>query len=99
MAEWNPSTASSLKEHLNYLIGQTNACSAEGDEDKHLDPSLWRSFMSEEPYLTAADWMRIWLMEVTGGTEMKVNHCITFYMYNPTLHISSSIAIKAPPSA
>lgn len=56
-------------------------------------------YESEEPHLTAADWMRIWLMEVTGGTEMKVNHYITFYMYNPTLHILSSIAIKAPPSA
>lgn len=36
---------------------------------------------------------------VTGGAEMKVNHRIAFYMHNPPLHISLSIAIKAPPSA
>lgn len=48
-----------------------------------------------ETYLTAADWRRICLLEITEGTEKKVNHYITFYMYNPILQISLSIAVEA----
>lgn len=52
-------------------------------------------YQGGEIYLTAADWRRICLLEITKGTEMKVNHYITFYMYNPILQIVLSIAIKA----
>lgn len=44
---------------------------------------------------TAADWRRICLLEITEGTDKKVNHYISFYMYNPILQISLSIAVKA----
>lgn len=47
-----------------------------------------------EIYLTAAEWRRICLLEITEGTEMKVNHYITFYMYNPILQISLSMSVK-----
>lgn len=52
-------------------------------------------FLGGEIYLTAADWRRIGLLEITEGTAMKVNHYITFHMYNPILQLSLSIAIKA----
>lgn len=51
-------------------------------------------FQCKEIHLRAADWKRIYLLELTGGTEKKVNHNIAFYMSNPTLHISLSITVK-----
>lgn len=55
-------------------------------------------YQCKEVQLRAADWKRIYLLELTGGTEKKVNHNIALYMYNPTLHISLSITVKAPVS-
>lgn len=41
----------------------------------------------------------ICLHEITEGTEKKVNHYITFYMYNPILQLSlrkPSVSIIVP---
>lgn len=82
----------SLRKHLNYLKGQTNASkAAEGKSNAsiyHFEGHLsrWRNI---------PDTRRICLPEITEGTQMKVNHYITFYMSNPILLISLSIAVKA----
>lgn len=52
-------------------------------------------YQGGEIYLTTADRRKNCLLEITEGTEMKVNHYITFYMYNPTLQISLSTSVKA----
>lgn len=45
-------------------------------------------YRDAEIYQTETDWRKICFLEIVKEPEMKVNHYITFYMYNPILHIS-----------